>query len=150
MAALSLPTKTRWHHIMASWPAIILLFVEGMFWISERFEWFSFNRQKGCDVLIAVASVGLTMVLIFIWFLYALLIRQRFEFSLRSVLLLTLVFAIPCSWLAKDHAAARKQAKVEENVKKAGGVFVYDYQLPPEVAREAPAAPRRQFGYASC
>ena len=35
-----------------------LLVVEGVLWLSERFQWFAFNHHKSWTVLIAVAAVG--------------------------------------------------------------------------------------------
>ena len=32
-----------------------LLVVEGLLWLSERFQWFGFNHHKGWTVLVAVA-----------------------------------------------------------------------------------------------
>ena len=42
----------------------------------------------------------------------ALLFRRRFQYCLRSLLLLTVAVAIPCSWLAVDNAGGeRKQQR---------------------------------------
>ena len=37
---------------------VVLLAVDGLLWLSERFQWFAFNQHKGWTVLIAVAAVG--------------------------------------------------------------------------------------------
>ena len=58
--------------------------------------------HKGWTVLIAMAAVGLTMLLMLLWLLAALLFRWRFQYSLRSLLLLVVAVAIPCSWLAVE------------------------------------------------
>ncbi len=44
----------------------VLLAVEGFLWLSERFRWFAFNQHKGWTVLIAVASVGVFLLLMFL------------------------------------------------------------------------------------
>ena len=64
---------------------------------------------------------------VFLWFLAALLFRLRFQFSIRSLLLLTVVVAIPCSWLAVEREQARKQREAVEAIEKLGGWVAYDY-----------------------
>ncbi len=44
---------------------LVLLAAEGVLWLSERFRWFAFNQHKGYTVLIAVASVGGFLLLMF-------------------------------------------------------------------------------------
>ena len=81
-------------------------------------------------MLIAVAVVAMAMLLMFLWFLAALIFRLRFQFSILSLLLLTLVVAIPCSWLATEVKQAREQREVVKWIESAGGgVVLYDYQL---------------------
>ena len=104
---------------------LVLLAAEGLLWLSERFRWFPFNQHKGYAVLIAVASVGVFFLLMLLWFLAALLFRWRFQFSILSLLLLPLVVAIPCTWLAE----ARTQRVAAEGIRNAGGEVVYDYEL---------------------
>ena len=57
----------------------------GLLWLSERFHWFPFNAHKGWTVLIAVASLGVFLLLMLLWFLAALVLRLRFQFSIRVV-----------------------------------------------------------------
>ena len=47
----------------------LLLAVEGLLWLSERFHWFAFNQHKGYAVLIAVAGVAVFLLLMRLWFL---------------------------------------------------------------------------------
>ena len=89
-----------------AWLIFGLLVVEGLLWLSERFQWFGFNSHKGWTVLIAVAVVGLAFVVMLLWFIASLLFRWRFQFSIRSLLVLTLAVAVPCSWLASEIASA--------------------------------------------
>ena len=87
----------------------LLLAVEGFLVLSERFQWFAFNQHKGWTVLIAVASVGVFLLLMLLWFLAALVFRWRFQFSILSLFVLTVAVALPCSWLATEMKAAREQ-----------------------------------------
>ena len=50
--------KPRWYRLTPDRLVLLLLAVEGLLWLSERFCWFPFNQHKGWTVLIAVASVG--------------------------------------------------------------------------------------------
>ena len=106
-----------------------LLALEGLLLLAERFGWFTFDRHKGYAPLVAIAAVGATMVLMLLWFLVALVFRRRFQFSLRSLLLLPLAVAIPCSWLSVEMKAARQQHAVAEEIKKVRGLVRYDFDF---------------------
>ena len=101
---------------------IVLLAMEATLLLSK--PWFS----KGWAVLIAVAAVGLFLVLMFLWFLLALLFHWKFQFSIRSLLVLAVAVAIPFSWLAVEMKWAREQKKVVESMLKLGGGIEYDYE----------------------
>jgi hypothetical protein len=88
--------KPRWFRLTPDRLVIGLLVVEGLLWLSERFEWF----PKGYAVLLVVAVVAVTILLMSLWFVIALVVRSHFQFSIRSLLVLTVAVAIPCSWLA--------------------------------------------------
>ena len=105
-----------------------LLALEGILLLAERFGWFTFDRHKGYAPLLAIAAVAATMALMLLWFLVALVFRRRFQFSLRSLLLLVLVVAIPCSWLSVEMKAARKQHAIVEAIQSLGGQVTYDHQ----------------------
>ena len=60
-------------------------------------------------MLIAVAVVGVAMLVMKLWFVVALVFRRRFQFSIRSLLVLTVAVAIPCSWLAVEMKHANQQ-----------------------------------------
>ena len=89
--------KLRWYRLTPERLLMGLLAVEGLLLLSERFRWFAFNERKGWTVLIAVAAVGLAGLCTLLWFAVALLLRRPFQFSIRSLLVLTVAVAIPCS-----------------------------------------------------
>ena len=64
--------KLRWYQPTPGWLLVVLLVVEGLLLLSEWFDWFAFNRQTW-TVLIALAAVGATLLLMFVWFVVALL-----------------------------------------------------------------------------
>ena len=102
-----------------------LLVVEGLLWLSERYQWPTWH--KGYAVLTAVATVGVVMIVMLGWFIVALVFRWRFQFSIRSLLVLTLVVALPCSWLA----AKMKEAKGQKMAVTNFPAYTYDYQDDP-------------------
>jgi hypothetical protein len=91
--------KLRWFYPTPGRLLVVLLAVEGILLLSER--WF----PKGCAVLIAIAAIGVFLVLMLLWFVVSLIFYWRFQFSIRSLLLLTVAVAIPCSWLAAGQEA---------------------------------------------
>jgi hypothetical protein len=123
--------QPRWYRLTPDRLVLLLLAVEGLPWLSERFEWFAFNRHKGWTLLIAMAAIAVAMVLMFLWFLAALVFRWRFQFSIRSLLVLTVVVAIACSWLAVERGQARKQREAVEGIERLNGRVYYDFHLDP-------------------
>ena len=109
------PPKPRWFHPTPARLLVGLLVVEAILLLSK--PWL----PKGYAVLIAIAAVGITMLLMFIWWLAALLFHWRFQFSLRSLLVATGAVAIPFSWLAVEMKKAREQREAVEWIRKVGG-----------------------------
>jgi hypothetical protein len=121
----------------------VLLALDGLLLLAVRFHWFAFENpvtrgffwmfasiteRKGWAVLVALASAVVAILLMLLWFVASLLFRWRFQFSIRSVLWLVVVVAIPCSWLAVERKEASKQHEVVEAIRKLGGTVWYDYQ----------------------
>ena len=92
-------------------------------------------------MLIAIASVSVTMLLMLLWWLAALCSRWRFQFSLRSLLALTVVVAIPFSWLAVEMKKAKEQKEAVEWVKRGGGMVWYSEAANRWVLDEVPPGP---------
>jgi hypothetical protein len=55
------------------------------------------------------------------WFVLALVFRWRFQFSIRSLLVLTVAVAVPFSWLAVEMKRARKQRETIEAIQNRKG-----------------------------
>ena len=87
--------KTRWFRLTPDRCVVALLALEGFLLLSAWFRWFSFNQHKGWTVLIAVGTVGVFFVLMFGWFVLALVFRLRFQFSILSLLVLVVAVALP-------------------------------------------------------
>jgi hypothetical protein len=127
--------RRRWFRLTPGWLPVVLLAVEGFLLLSERFRWFAFNEHKGWRVLIAVASAASVLVLMSGWFAVTLLFRLRFQFSVRSLLVLTVAVAVPCSWLLTEMEKARRQSDARQEILKLSGHVpgyagvMYDYEF---------------------
>ena len=128
---LSAKSQRRWFSPTPACLIYGLLIVEGLLWLSERYTWFGFNEKKGWTVLIAVAVVGVAMLLMLGWFIVSLLFRWRFQFSIRSLLVLTVAVAVPCSWLAVEMKKATEQKAVvvaiAKHVRAVGSAYDYEF-----------------------
>ena len=106
--------RCRWFHLTPGHLGVALLSSALLLFLSERFQWFPFNHDRGRTVLIAVAGVPLAIVLILLWLIIALVFRLGFRFGMRPWLVLILGAAMPCGWLAWE---ARDASRVEEAAK---------------------------------
>ena len=73
----SLAPKPRWFYPTPDRLLLMLVGVECTLWLSGRFRWFAVGQQKGYPVLIAVASAGVFLAPIFLWFLLSLVFGRR-------------------------------------------------------------------------
>ncbi len=123
--------RPRWYRLTPDRAVLGLLAVEGLLLLSQWFEWFAFNRHKGWTLSICLATVAAAFLLMLLWFLAALVFRLRFQFSILSLLVLVVVVAIPCSWLAAARKQAEKQREAVEEIRNAFGQVSYDYEYDP-------------------
>ncbi len=144
--------RTRWYRPSPSWLLIGLLFAEAILWLSDRLGWPRWH--KGYAVLVTVTGVGGFVLLVLLWFLGALAVRWRFQFSTRSLFALTVAVGVPFSWLAAERKNASEQRAIVDEIRTWGGVLSYDWEwdsegrpvpnaMPPE-----PAWLRNLFGRA--
>ncbi len=128
IAMIDAPEKLRrWFRITPDRVVLGLLAMEGLLFLSKRFEWSAFSQQKGWTEVLTVELVGVILLVMLLWFGASLVFRWRFQFSILSLLLLTVVVAIPCRWLAE----AWMQGEAAEAIKKAGGTVGYDNGIGP-------------------
>jgi hypothetical protein len=97
--------------------------------LSAMLRWPPFNEHKGWPALACTAIVVVAMLLIALGFVAARILRWRFQFSLRSLLILVLVVAVACGWLASEMARARRQANLVAEASKLGCGILYDYNV---------------------
>jgi hypothetical protein len=124
-------SKRRWYRLTPDRLILGLLAVEGLLLLSERFRWFAFNQHKGWTVLIAVAAVGAAFLVMLLWLAIALLVRRRFQFSLRALFVLTVAVAVPFSWLGAEMRAAKRQKEAVAAIVELQGYVAFDCQLDP-------------------
>jgi hypothetical protein len=120
--------QRRWFHPTPDRLIPALLILEAVLLLSERFRCPPFNQYKGLAVVIAVASVGAAMLVMLAWFAASLLFRWRFQFSLRSLFVLTVAVALVCSWLSVEMKKARQQEAIVAAIRQAGGLAGPDYE----------------------
>ena len=128
MADAQMRETCRWFHLTPGRLILAALAAEGFLLLSERLSWLGLDHHKGWPVLVAVATVALAMVLMFLWFAAALLFRWRFQFSIRSLLVLPVIVAILGSWLAVERKQATQQRDAVAAIRELGGHVMYDYQ----------------------
>jgi len=118
--------KPRCLHVTPDRLVLALLTVESLFWLSDRLGWPAWH--KGYAVLIGVASAGIVLLVMFGRFVASLVFRWQFQFTVRSLLVLVVAVAVPCSWLAVEMKKAEKQREAVEAIRTAGGWVEYDYE----------------------
>ena len=116
-----------------------LLAIEVMLFLSDHFRWLPFNEKKGYTVLAAVAAVGLALLAMLFAFIIALVFRWRFQFGLRSLLILVLATAVSCSWLAVEVERAERQRGALQALKKYPNIIRFDYESSP--TQQGPPGP---------
>ena len=110
------PEKRRWYCPTPGWLVLGSLAVTGLLWLSSWLGWPQWH--KGYAVLAAVAGLGVALAVMLLWWLVALAFRWRFQFSLRSLVVMAVAVALPCSWLALGRQEAKREkeaaAAIEE------------------------------------
>ena len=113
---------------------MLLLLAEVLLWLSNWLGWPAWH--KGYAVLVGVAIVGAAMVLLGLWWAVALIVRWRFQFGIRTLLVLVVAVAVPCSWLEAEMKQASGQATAVATIRNfhffrvtggGGPLVLYDY-----------------------
>lgn len=130
---LTLPaSQHRWFRLTPDRLILALLVVEVLLWLSERFRWLPLNEHKGWTVLLAILLVVAAIMLLLLGLVISLLFRWRFQFRLRSLLIMTLAVAIVCSWITAQMREAKEQATVVEALVKEDRAGVTDVRPNPD------------------
>ena len=132
----------RFFHLTPNRLLVALLPIWGVLFLAEHFHWL----PKGYPVLFAVASSAAMLLLLLLWFIAALVFRWRFQFSIRSLLFLTLIASIWGSWFGVEMRAARRQRAAVEAIQKLGGGVDYGWSGNVNRQPPGPAWLRRVLG----
>ena len=123
---VSLIFRHRWLRSIRSLLVLLAVFllVEGCFVLCDRLRWLGEDVRMGW---ILEACVGMVALLLLLRFVAKLPFRWQFQFGIGSLLMLTVIVAILCSWTMARLNEAKKQA---EAVRAIEGAWVsYDYQV---------------------
>jgi internalin A len=101
--------RRRWWRITPDRVLVGLLALECLLWLWDHGHWYPFAGCKGGAVLLTVGILCTSVLLLMLWFAVALLFRCRFQFTVRSLLLLTTAIAVVAGWLAAQIRAAHQQ-----------------------------------------
>ena len=79
----------------------VLVAVEASLFLSAQLGWFGFNEDKNTPLALALAAIIVPMLFMLLWIAARCGFRRRFQYSLRTLLLIVTLFALPCGWLGK-------------------------------------------------
>jgi hypothetical protein len=100
--------KVHWNKITPGRLLAVLLAIEVALFLFEG------QLPKGWAVLLAIACAVATILYLLLWFAAAQAYGWRYQFTIRSLLLLTVIVAIPCSWMTLRMDRARRQLRAVE------------------------------------
>jgi hypothetical protein len=103
-------SRCRWYFVTPGRLIALLLAAEGGLFVANWFRW----SPKGYAVLLTIAAVGAYLLVLLLWWIAAMVFHRRFQFSLRTLFVLTIAVALPCSWLAVEMKRAREQKALVE------------------------------------
>ena len=118
--------QRRWYRLTPDRLVLLLLVAECLLWLSNWLGWPTWH--KGYAILTCVAVVGVAMLLMLVWFGVALVFRWRFQFSIRSLLVLVVVVAVPCSWMTAEIKKADRQQAAKTAFQRFPGYVQYGFQ----------------------
>ena len=114
---------------------LALLAFEMFLLLAKQCRWFGLVKDSGGRELEALtlftgwAAVVVACLVAFLWLLVQFGFRRRFQYSLRSLLLLTLLVSIGMSWVATMMQRVKRQREVARAIEKLGGRVWWDVAL---------------------
>jgi hypothetical protein len=109
-----------------------LLAFESLLLLAEKCRWLGLVKDsagKELEVLTLFAGWAAVLAVCLAAFLWIVRFgfRRRFQYSLRSLLLLTLLLSIGMSWIATAMQRAKRQREVARAIEKLGGRVWWDF-----------------------
>ncbi len=141
----------RWYRL-ADRLVIVLLLVQVVLLLSERFRWFPINEHKGWATLIAMAVVLAALLVILLRMAAGLVLDRRWQFSFQTLFVFMLLSGVACGVLAVQLQQARRQKEAVAALGSAGATIAYDFEpvdtspVDGEVEPPTPAWLRKTFG----
>jgi hypothetical protein len=133
--------KRRWFLPSPGHLVIAILVIECALWLSD---WLDIPHwHKGYAALAGVASMAVGAAVMFVWLIAALVFRWRFQFGIKSLLVMAVVVALPFSWVRMLQTAAVSERKVANEFMELGGDVYYD----DEVFAEGETVPGFSLGH---
>ncbi len=123
--------KPRWYAPTPGKMIAGLLVVELCLFAADRLSLFGLQRGSGWNVIAAVAIFLFVILAGLVWFLAALILKKRFQFSVLTLFGLMCVVAVVGGWFGWKMERARRQAAVVAAIEKMGGSVTYDYEYLP-------------------
>jgi hypothetical protein len=114
----------RWYRVTPDRLIVGLLVIEGLLWLTNQLPWPIWH--KGYAVLAALVVIGVFLLAMPVSWALCLAFGWRFQFSLRSLLTLTLAVALACGWLSWEVKKAGEQRDAIRAFRKVGGRALYD------------------------
>ena len=111
----------RWYRFTPDLFVICVLLVECVLWLWERSQSIALSPLKGLIIPIYTAALCVAFLSILLWFIASLFFHRRFQFSLRSLFVLAIVVAVPCSRVATLMQQARHQREAVAMICSLGG-----------------------------
>ena len=132
LAGMTAQTSTiPWYRPTLRRGLIALLVFEVFLLLAEQCRWLGLVKVKGgreIEVLTLFTGWAVVVVACLAGLLWLLVLgfRRRFQYNLRSLLLLTLLVSIGMSWIATTMQRAERQRKVARTIEKLGGRVWWD------------------------
>ncbi len=125
----------QWQHVTADRIVTGLLLVTCFLWLSDRWQLFGFNERKGLAVLLNMVFIGAVALSLLLWFLASVLFRWRFQFGIRSLLILPVIVAVSAAWVSVQKTQSRREQEAVVLIRKFGGKVLWSKPIGPVWAR---------------
>ncbi len=120
-------SKPRWYMPTPGKFVALLLLSVVILYLSDQYDWFAFNKQKGWTVLIAIAFVAAGLMFLAAWAAVAYLVGRKAQVGLATLLFTIGVIALPLAWLAREVQQARQLSDDVKRLEQAGGKVEFAY-----------------------
>jgi hypothetical protein len=114
---VSTSKPSRWYAVTPSKLLALFLIIELALYLSDRFDWFAFNRHKGWTVLFAAGVAIVATILFPTLGLIGCCFGAKPRFGLSTAMAFVFVVALPFCWLRREIAVAHEQDAVRQLIR---------------------------------